>query len=120
VKILVIEDDKDYQESLNALIRVLGGEALNAYTSEEAEKMLSANPGVSAIIVDGHLGEESNTVPLVIRMREKYPGPIWGNTGDSGLTALLEKAGCDSVFHKDPLEGEKSIRDQLASFLTKK
>jgi DNA-binding NtrC family response regulator len=120
VKILIVEDDRDYQESLCALIRMFGGEALNAYTSEEAEKTLSANPGVSAIIVDGHLGEESNTVPLVARMREKYLGPIWGNTGDSGLTALLEKAGCDEVFFKAPGKGEKGIRDQLASFLTKK
>ncbi|MFA5355223.1 MAG: response regulator [Candidatus Paceibacterota bacterium] len=121
MKILVIDDDEYSQKFFIDFIGILGGEILNAYTSEEAERMLFLNPDVAAIVMDGHLGEkEQNTASLITRIRESYKGPIWGNTGDRGVIALLKEAGCDEVFFKTPGKGEKGIRDQLDSFFTRK
>jgi CheY-like chemotaxis protein len=117
VKILVVDDDKDSQKFFADFVGILGGETLNAYTPEEAERLLSLNPDVAAIVMDGHLGEkEQNTSSLVARIKKSYKGPIWGNTGDRGVMGALKEAGCNEVFFKTPSKGEKGIRDQLDSF----
>jgi DNA-binding response OmpR family regulator len=114
--ILVVEDDPAIQKFLAEKIEFMGGKAIISSVEKEAEEVVLANPGILAIVMDGHLkGEEQNTAALVVRIKRIYNGPILGYTGDDGMEVLLREAGCTDVFKKpDSARILKRLREVLS------
>ncbi len=114
MKILVVEDNKDmqdfYLESLRHLVNNLI--VLKAYTIEDAEKLFAKNTDIDLVIMDGCVpGDKINTLPLIVKIRETFKGPMIAASRESGYQKQLIAAGCD--YGVDKLELPNKIIEIL-------
>ncbi len=97
-KILVVEDDPKthqlYQEELGGVAEII----IAISVPEAMEKFDVHYPGISIIVMDGQLPED--TRHLVKRIRAKFNGPMIAASDNVLLRMVLSAAGCNHVCAK--------------------
>ncbi len=103
-KVLIVEDDEFWQgiyaKEIGDKVEIIG-----AFTREEAERFFEAHPDLSAIVMDGCIGdvEEPNTGRLVVKFRQTFKGPIIAASGNGSFRKVLLATGCSHESTKDLL-----------------
>jgi CheY-like chemotaxis protein len=102
-KILVVEDRWRWHEIWRLELRSKAI-LISAFSIEEAEKQFSANPDLSAIVIDACVpGNEPTTLHLVQKLRKIFTGPMIGISSHDGYRQQLIEAGCDHESTKNQL-----------------
>ena len=103
-KVLVVEDQECYWESIKHDLEAKEIVVLLATTIEEAEKLFKENPEVDAISMDACVpGDEPNTIPLLGKIiKSGYKGVIYVCSKSRTFVKLLLEAGreADTDFEK--------------------
>ena len=93
-KVLIIEDHEGLQKSYKRALKEKV-EIIQAFTINEAEKLLIANPDIGLISLDACVpGNKINTLPLLKKIKEVFHGPIIAASSDPQFNAELIKNGC--------------------------
>ena len=104
-KVLIVEDERRWQELLAETIVQLGRLPIEAMTVKEGERLFRENPDVVAILMDACVpGDTPTTVSLVRKIRdEMYRGPIVAMSSVLEYRELLVVAGCSHQCDKSDL-----------------
>lgn len=96
-KVLLVDDVVRYHGSIALQMNRLAPNAIQvigAFSAEQASRIFAEHPDIDLIVMDGNLGDESNTSDLVRTMRETFKGPIIANSGSPESNIKLVAAGC--------------------------
>lgn len=102
-KVLVVEDDKEWQEIFTEDLEDKVT-FLKAFTVDEAEELFTANPDINAAVVDACVpGHSPTTPPLVRKIRETFTGPMIAVSSIDSYRDELVEAGCSHQCSKEEL-----------------
>jgi CheY-like chemotaxis protein len=105
-KVLVVDDDEDIRTALRILCEEFGHTVHEASTVEETMRMVTDNPDLDAIIMDGFLGamQTGPTLDLIRRIRPLVKGKIIAHTSLKSFVPQMRQAGCDHAVVKGKLQ----------------
>ena len=103
MKILIIDDDNNYVNSLMKLLIKLGHKAIGEWDADIIEVIFREfNPDV--IFIDYELNENYNGIDIIKRLKEVnlFKGHIFiANSSDQKFNKKLQKAGCKDISEKN-------------------
>ena len=104
-KILIIEDDVDWQEIFRGGLNFVSVKIIQAFSIEDAKKAFDDNNSDLAIIaVDACVpGKNPNTMNIVKSFRSSFKGPMIAISSRDDFNNMLMSAGCDHKADKHKL-----------------
>jgi diguanylate cyclase (GGDEF)-like protein/PAS domain S-box-containing protein len=106
--VLVVDDDRDFADSLTEIIDAAGHPAFSANTARQAEALLNDEP-LQVVLIDVRLGSEDG-IDLIARFRELWPERLFvAMTAYASIESALQalKSGAYDFlrkpFHPDEL-----------------
>lgn len=101
LKVLIVEDEEEWQRTWSRYLKREGAEVLVAFSLEEGERLFEANTDLALVIMDGSVGsEELNSTSLVQKMRRTFRGPIVAASGSPTSRRQMMKVGCSHEADK--------------------
>jgi DNA-binding NtrC family response regulator len=111
LKVLVIDDDAEFQAALGRATSLMAVDLLQAETLEDGERLFAENPDVSVIAIDACIpGVEYNSEPLARKIAATFKGPFVAISSVSEYRESLVEAGCtDSCIKLDLVKKLKTM-----------
>lgn len=107
-RVLVIDDDTEFQRALGPLLAEDGIVLVSARTEAEAqERFRDADGAFGAIALDGNLtgNGQLDTLDLLTHLRAAFGGTIVAISSDSLWRLAMVEQGCDRECKKGELPG---------------
>ena len=104
IKVLIVDDDKQWQRTFVRAFTDKGIQVLGALTIKQAEEMFVENPDIKAVVMDACVpGDDPTTLPLTRKFRETFSGPMIAISSRDDFRRQLMAAGCDRECLKQDL-----------------
>ena len=103
-KVLIIEDDDNWQQIYSTLLMPRGVNVIPAYTLEDARDLFIRHRDLDAIVVDGQIGPaDADITSLLVRefRIDGFTGPIVAASSSETNCIKLVNAGCNYHVYGD-------------------
>ena len=113
-RILVVDDTKTQRSILSSMLRAQKFEIVEAASGQEALEAIEANPDISLVLTDYHMGDMDG-YQLTRKLRRKYSDDVLriigiSNSNDPELSASFLKAGASDFLYRPFVQEEFQCR----------